>query len=102
MSGFPKNPWWNMISSIGKEGVDLARELLRFDPSARLSAIDVRIPGGRLFSSYRLSIIISSPSSLDQLHRDPSLNRLPSCDHEHWRQMRLEASQRLHLAETER
>ncbi|EIW67721.1 hypothetical protein TREMEDRAFT_33381 [Tremella mesenterica DSM 1558] len=34
----PKNPWWNMISSIGKEGQDLARELLRFDPLQRLSA----------------------------------------------------------------
>ncbi|KIR53093.1 CMGC/CDK/CDK7 protein kinase [Cryptococcus gattii Ru294] len=38
VGSFPKNPWWNMISSIGREGQDLARELLRFDPAQRPSA----------------------------------------------------------------
>ncbi|WVQ85000.1 hypothetical protein IAT38_007164 [Cryptococcus sp. DSM 104549] len=38
VGSYPKNPWWNMISSIGKEGQDLARELLKFDPKARPSA----------------------------------------------------------------
>ena len=42
MSHHPKNPWWNMISSVGKEGQDLAREILKFDPAKRISARDVR------------------------------------------------------------
>ena len=33
-----------MISSIGKEGVDLARELLRLDPNTRPSAKGVSLP----------------------------------------------------------
>lgn len=39
---FPRNPWWNLISSIGPEGQALARELLKYDPKARLSARQVR------------------------------------------------------------
>ncbi|CAD6570597.1 MAG: hypothetical protein TREMPRED_005916 [Tremellales sp. Tagirdzhanova-0007] len=38
MPGYPKSPWWSLISSIGNEGVDLARELLKFDPVKRPSA----------------------------------------------------------------
>jgi cyclin-dependent kinase 7 len=40
---FPRNPWWNLISSIGPEGQNLARELLKYDPRARLSARQVRV-----------------------------------------------------------
>ena len=43
IGGFPKNPWWNMISSIGREGMELAKDLLRFDPVARLAARAVSI-----------------------------------------------------------
>jgi cyclin-dependent kinase 7 len=32
------NPWWKLISAIGKEGTSLARDLLKFDPPARISA----------------------------------------------------------------
>ncbi|WWC62817.1 uncharacterized protein I303_105415 [Kwoniella dejecticola CBS 10117] len=39
IGSYPKNPWWNMVSSIGKEGQDLIREMLRYDPSSRISAI---------------------------------------------------------------
>ena len=41
MSGYPKSPWWSLVSSIGDEGVDLAREMLRFDPLKRPSAKQV-------------------------------------------------------------
>lgn len=47
---YPKNPWWNMISSIGKEGQDLAKELLRYDPAARLTAKQAL--NHQFFSSY--------------------------------------------------
>ncbi|KAI9634745.1 kinase-like domain-containing protein [Dioszegia hungarica] len=36
--GYPKNPWWNMIQSIGRDGQEFARELLRYDPMARPAA----------------------------------------------------------------
>ncbi|KAL7419748.1 TFIIH complex serine/threonine-protein kinase subunit kin28 [Cryptotrichosporon argae] len=36
--GYPKNPWWNLVASLGRDGQDLARELLRYDPGARPSA----------------------------------------------------------------
>lgn len=35
---YPKNPWWNHVSSIGKDGQDITREMLKFDPQARVSA----------------------------------------------------------------
>lgn len=35
---FPKNPWWNMVSSVGRDGQDLVREMLRYDPLQRVSA----------------------------------------------------------------
>lgn len=35
---YPKNPWWNHVSSIGKDGQDVTREMLRFDPQSRVSA----------------------------------------------------------------
>ncbi|WRT67998.1 uncharacterized protein IL334_004973 [Kwoniella shivajii] len=41
VGSYPKNPWWNMISSIGKEGQDLVRELLKYDPLSRTSAKQV-------------------------------------------------------------
>jgi cyclin-dependent kinase 7 len=43
-----------MISSIGKEGVELAKELLRFDPKARLSAIKVSSQHLQLANSQSL------------------------------------------------
>lgn len=41
IGGYPKNPWWTLIASLGKEGVDLARSILRFDPTTRISAKEV-------------------------------------------------------------
>ena len=38
MSGYPKTNWWTHIASMGQEGVDLVKQLLRFDPAKRLSA----------------------------------------------------------------
>lgn len=35
---FPKNPWWNLVASLGKDGQDLCRELLKYDPKQRISA----------------------------------------------------------------
>jgi cyclin-dependent kinase 7 len=35
---YPKSPWWQYVSSLGKDGQDLTRELLKFDPKARVSA----------------------------------------------------------------
>ncbi|BEI81518.1 hypothetical protein CcaverHIS002_0206780 [Cutaneotrichosporon cavernicola] len=35
---FPPNPWWNMISSVGRDGQDFCREMLKYDPLARPSA----------------------------------------------------------------
>ncbi|OCF35097.1 CMGC/CDK/CDK7 protein kinase [Kwoniella heveanensis BCC8398] len=50
VGAYPKNPWWNMISSIGKEGQDLARDMLKFDPLTRPSAKQAL--QHRFFSSY--------------------------------------------------
>lgn len=38
---YPKNPWWQHVSSIGKDGQEITRELLKFDPQSRLSARQV-------------------------------------------------------------
>ncbi|ODN93387.1 CMGC/CDK/CDK7 protein kinase [Cryptococcus wingfieldii CBS 7118] len=38
VGSFPKNQWWGLIASIGKDGQDLARDLLKFDPRLRPSA----------------------------------------------------------------
>ena len=45
MSGYPKTTWWTHIASMGQEGVDLVKQLLRFDPMKRLSAQGVSPPG---------------------------------------------------------
>ncbi|WVW84924.1 hypothetical protein I302_106960 [Kwoniella bestiolae CBS 10118] len=50
IGSYPKNPWWNMISSIGKDGQDLVRDMLKFDPLARISAR--KALEHRFFSSY--------------------------------------------------
>lgn len=39
---YPKSPWWQHVSSIGKDGQELTRDLLKFDPESRLSARQVR------------------------------------------------------------
>lgn len=36
--GYPKNNWWTLVASIGKDGQDLVREMLRYDPRTRPSA----------------------------------------------------------------
>lgn len=38
MAGYPKNPWWDLVASIGKDGQDLVREMLRLDPGKRPTA----------------------------------------------------------------
>jgi len=38
ISGYPKNPWWNLVASLGKDGQDLCRELLKLDPMKRPTA----------------------------------------------------------------
>lgn len=38
MGDYPKSQWWQYVSSLGKDGQDLTRELLKFDPKARVSA----------------------------------------------------------------
>lgn len=38
MSGYPKEAWWKRFSSLGKDGEDLLRALLRYDPKTRPSA----------------------------------------------------------------
>ncbi|OCF57022.1 CMGC/CDK/CDK7 protein kinase [Kwoniella mangroviensis CBS 10435] len=50
IGSYPKNPWWNMISSIGKEGQDLVKDMLKYDPVARVSAR--KALEHRFFSSY--------------------------------------------------
>ncbi|WWC88447.1 uncharacterized protein L201_003358 [Kwoniella dendrophila CBS 6074] len=66
IGSYPKNPWWNMISSIGKEGQDLIREMLRYDPPARISAR--KSLEHRFFSSYpRPTPPISLPKPLAEL-----------------------------------
>ncbi|KAK8858786.1 hypothetical protein IAR55_003016 [Kwoniella newhampshirensis] len=66
LGSYPKNPWWNMISSIGKEGQDLAREMLRYDPPTRPSAKQAL--QHRFFSSYpRPTPPIALPKPLAEL-----------------------------------
>lgn len=77
MQEYPKNPWWTMISSIGKEGMDLARALLRYDPVTRPSAKEVSRRQKWCLTS-RLSISASSPSTLDQHRRSTSQSHLQS------------------------
>ena len=48
----PKRPWWTIIAAMGKEGIDLVRGLLRYDPSSRISASQVRADS--IFSSAPL------------------------------------------------
>lgn len=38
VAGYPPNPWWNLVSPLGRDGQNLCRELLKFDPMARVSA----------------------------------------------------------------
>lgn len=38
VANFPKNPWWNLVASLGKDGQDLCRELLKYDPKQRIGA----------------------------------------------------------------
>ena len=38
MGDFPKTQWWQYVSSLGKDGQDITKELLKFDPKARLTA----------------------------------------------------------------
>ncbi|KAK4688291.1 cyclin-dependent kinase 7, partial [Tremellales sp. Uapishka_1] len=63
---YPKNPWWNLVASLGKEGMDLAKDLLKYDPSTRLSAKEAL--QHRFFSSYpRPTAPISLPKPLAEL-----------------------------------
>ena len=41
----PKKPWWTIIASLGKEGIDWVRQLLQYDPNTRLSAQKVSHAG---------------------------------------------------------
>ncbi|ORX37204.1 kinase-like domain-containing protein [Kockovaella imperatae] len=34
----PKQPWWTIIAPLGAEGVECVREMLKYDPKARLTA----------------------------------------------------------------
>lgn len=57
MSGYPKTTWWTHIASMGQEGVDLVKQLLRFDPAKRLSAKAVsKFLGTVLMSGFTTSI----------------------------------------------
>lgn len=38
----PKSPWWNLVASAGKEGMDLVREMMKFDPRQRITARKVK------------------------------------------------------------
>lgn len=38
----PVQRWTPWISSVGKSGIDLVKQMLRYDPSKRISAYDVR------------------------------------------------------------
>ena len=39
--GHVKRPWWSIIASVGQDGVNLVRELLKYNPAERPSARQV-------------------------------------------------------------